>query len=318
MALSNLSTTSKISLLSVLIVIAVIAVVIPFLVLRGSTSTKATNITNSTTDNNIELLKSLQTELESLKIELKSTLEKADKPAENTNVDIAPMNLTRRRKRQTMSETTATTTTVKVTENTIITVTGQGGTTKTGETTPDKRENNKTVEEVVDTIIGVLDMVQKTREDIEKGISKEGETGSELSSKLHAGMLNIKDINMRTPAEKQLARELLTRIEKDEEDMKNTIKVLEDGQTLNPGEKKQQVMITKLTAVYTIMMKIETMLQSQLNITATSTTNTTNNTAQTDELSNTVNTTAGSTTDDSVTNVENNAGISCSVNDVLK
>jgi len=323
MALSNLSTTSKISLLSVLIVIAVIAVVIPFLVLRGSTSTstKTTNITNITTDSNIEVLKSIKSELESLKFELKSSLEKADRPPENTNAETIPMNVnvTGRRKRQALTETTTTTTTVKVTKDTPIIVTegsvGQSNqnvspTTVLAETwqaRSDKKDDNKTVEEAVDDIIGVLDMVQKIREDIEKGIAKLGDRGSELSSKLHAETVNIKDILMSTPAEKQLARELLTRIEKDEEDINNTIRVLEDGQTFNPGERKQQVIVTKLTAVYTSMMKVEIMLQSQINITDTprediSTISTTNNTNNADH------TTSENTTDNTATNVTNTSG----------
>jgi len=317
MALSNLSTTSKISLLSVLIVIAVIAVVIPFLVLRGSTSTstKPTNITNNTIDNNIEVLKSIQTEMESLKLVLKSSLEKADRPQENANAETAPINVnvTGRRKRQAITDTTTTTTTVNITKDTPITVTeGSSDQTnqnvsrisviaKTGEATSEKKDENKTVEEVVDDIIGVLDMVQKIREDIENGIAKLGDRGSKLSTKLHAEMVNIKEIFMSTPAEKQLARELLARIEKDEEDINNTIRVLEDGQTFKPGEKKQQVIVTKLTAVFTTMMKVEVMLQSQLNITDT-TSNNTNNSA----LSNPVHT--DNTADNTVTNVTNNTG----------
>jgi len=223
------------------------------------------------------MLRAIQTEMESLKQQLRTNLEKADKQPENMNAGTAqlsiPMTVGGRRKRQALIPTSTTAIEgIEVMREGNSTNADQANASQsvaTGGIVDANKDNKKTFDQVVDEIIGVLDVVQKTKEDIKIGVTNDKDIGSQLSTKLHTGMLNIKDLAMATPAEKQLARDLLARIEKDEADISKTIKVMEGGNEDQADQERQSNIVARLTTLYTTVMQVEMMLQNQLNTTAT-------------------------------------------------
>ena len=266
--ISNLTTASKISLLCVLVVIAVVAVVIPILAMRGSPDNSTPTTTISSSADSIEVLRTIQAELENLKLQLKASLGREDKEAVPVQVSAG------RHKRQTVAETTKTQVDVRQETGTTLgetTVASISTQTQEGDgKAAEQVDRTQTFEQVVDGIIGVLDVLHRTKEDIVNGLTQESNRGFELSRKIYTGTETIRNTSMITTAEKQLARDLLARIETDEEDISNTIRLLETGQISKDVPDKIKTMATKLAALNIILLKIETSLKSQLSITSPS------------------------------------------------
>ena len=118
MVFSTLSTRTKVSLLSALIVIAVVAVVIPMLAVgRSSESSPPTTYSMDNTDH-IQVLRTVNTELENMKIQINSKLDKTEGSPEKKSTNTIPLiipesdparvsvDASARPKRQAVSETT--------------------------------------------------------------------------------------------------------------------------------------------------------------------------------------------------------------------
>ena len=80
----------------------------------------------------------------------------------------------------------------------------------------------------MDQLTTGLDLLTKTEHDMDTGIMNSVDTGIQLSSKIHAGIEEIGNITIDTPAGKQLARDLLARVDTAEKDVIKNIGLVED------------------------------------------------------------------------------------------
>ena len=258
MVLPSLSTPHKVALLSILVVIAVVAVVIPILTVRGSSTP-----TNIQTDM-IQVLRTVKTELENLKIKINNNLNKTETPQEKNSLAVIPFsNLENnpaaisvdapaqaRQKRQALPDvTTDTASTAGVEDTNTVTSVGTVGSTASQEQAETSTENTSVVsapsalnntmvnggnkvERFVDELSEVLDVLTKTEHDMVSGVVNSVDTGLELSNKIHARADQIINITIDTPAGKQLVRDMLAKVENAEDDVIKTIGLIENIQTL--------------------------------------------------------------------------------------
>ena len=141
--------------------------------------------------------------------------------------------------------------------------------------------NNQTIEHIVDEITDVLDLLGKTEQGMVKGLIRNNAIGIELSNKIHAGIEAISNMSVNTLADKQLARDLIARINTAEEDVSKTIVLLEKENVLKaaPVTTNWSISITKLTELNTILVKLESSLNKLINITNNKANNTETSTA---------------------------------------
>jgi hypothetical protein len=141
--------------------------------------------------------------------------------------------------------------------------------------------NEQTIEHIVDEITEVLDLLGKTESDMVKGLIRNNGIGLELSNEIYAGSEAIRNMSIDTLADKQLAMDMIARIDTAEEDVSKTIELLEKQQVLKTGSVSHNwsILTTKLTYLKTSLDKLESPRTKLMNITNTTADNTETSTA---------------------------------------